>query len=67
MIKESQIINFNSEDFRKKMVFAENFRIFLWGNNPGKFWVIGLILSFGSSLHFWGLKKIPVALWILED
>ena len=37
MIKESQIINFNSEDFRKKMVFAENFRIFLWGNNPGKF------------------------------
>ena len=37
MIKESQIINFNSEDFRKKMVFAENFRIFLWENNPGKF------------------------------
>ena len=29
MIRESQILNFYSGDLRKKIVFAENFKIFL--------------------------------------
>ena len=47
----------------EEMVFLENIKIFLPGKNPRKFWIIGLILSFGC----FPVGCIPIFNWELKN